>query len=221
MSSPCAENCRRRIEGNSSATRFGVVHLGSGNMEFECCPAARCASSLANVEIISLAVAAASAGHRKGVKATKGHRRCNRHGQSPAAGANCQRGRSATVIASALQPVSWMATLSGVSVFGSVGRTIQETRSRYQINEAADRAIDPHGAWGSGDRGRSAASPLRRPVRADRCRSQWSCLPTRRVRHHGSPSAQGLPVRSRRYGLCGYRHVLLVRDRDAPAFASS
>jgi hypothetical protein len=39
MSSPSAENFRRRIEGNSSAIRFGVVHLGSQNMEFEECPA--------------------------------------------------------------------------------------------------------------------------------------------------------------------------------------
>src|SRR6516165_9443584 len=82
MSSPPAENSRSRIEGNSSATRFGVVHLGSRNMEFEGCPAARCASSLANAATISLAVAAASAGHRKGVKGTKAHRRCNRHRQT-------------------------------------------------------------------------------------------------------------------------------------------
>ena len=72
-----------------------------------------------------------------------------------------------------------------------------------------------------GARGRSAASPSRRPALAGRCRSQRGCLPTRRVRHHGSPSAQGLPVRSRRYGLCGYRHVLRVPDRDARSFASS
>jgi hypothetical protein len=62
--------------------RFGVVHLGSRNMEFEGRTAARCASSLANAETISLAVAAASAGHRKGVKGTKVHRRCNRHRQT-------------------------------------------------------------------------------------------------------------------------------------------
>jgi len=62
--------------------RFGVVHLGSRNIEFEGCPAARCASSLASTETISLAVAAASAGQRKGVKGTKAHRRCNRHRQT-------------------------------------------------------------------------------------------------------------------------------------------
>ena len=72
MSSPSAENSRSRIEGNSSATRFGVVHRGSRGTEFEGSPAASCASSLANAETISLAVAAASAGHRKGVKGTKG-----------------------------------------------------------------------------------------------------------------------------------------------------
>ena len=82
MPSPSAENSRRRIEGNSSAIRFGVVHLGSRNMEFEGGPAARCASSLANAETISLAAAAASAGHRKGVKRTKRHRRCNRRPQT-------------------------------------------------------------------------------------------------------------------------------------------
>jgi hypothetical protein len=81
MLSPSAENSRKRIEGSSSAMRFGVVHLGSRNMEFEGCTAARCASSLANAETISPAVAAASAGHRKGVKGTKAHRRCNRHRQ--------------------------------------------------------------------------------------------------------------------------------------------
>ena len=76
MSSPPAENSRSRIEGNSSAMRFGVVHLGLRGMEeFEGCPAARCASSFANAATISLAVAAASAGHRKGVKGTKAHRR--------------------------------------------------------------------------------------------------------------------------------------------------
>src|SRR5919197_5604196 len=79
MSLPSAENLRSRIEGNSSATWFGVVHLGSRNMEFEGVPAARCPSSLASAETISPAVAAASAGHRKGVKGTKAHRRCNRH----------------------------------------------------------------------------------------------------------------------------------------------
>jgi hypothetical protein len=63
----------------SSAIRFGVVHLGSRNMEFEGRPAARCASSLASAETISLAVAATSAGHKKGVKGTKAHRRRNRH----------------------------------------------------------------------------------------------------------------------------------------------
>src|SRR5262245_33754101 len=78
MSSPSAENARSRIEGNSSATRFGVVHCGSRGVEFEGSPAARCASSLANAATISLAVAAARAGHRKGVKATKAHRRYNR-----------------------------------------------------------------------------------------------------------------------------------------------
>ena len=82
MSLPSGENLRSRIEGNSSAMRFGVVHLGSRNMEFEGCPAARCASSLASSETISLAVAAASAGHRKGVKGTKVHRPCNRHRQT-------------------------------------------------------------------------------------------------------------------------------------------
>jgi hypothetical protein len=82
MPSPSAENSRRRIEGNSSAIRFGVVHLGSRNMEFEGGPAARCESSLANAETISLAAAAASAGHRKGVKRTKRHRRCNRRPQT-------------------------------------------------------------------------------------------------------------------------------------------
>src|SRR5262249_5483898 len=62
--------------------RFGVVHLGSRNTEFEGCPTARCASSLASAETISLAVAAASAGHRKGVKGTKAHRQCDRHRQT-------------------------------------------------------------------------------------------------------------------------------------------
>src|SRR5436190_249749 len=61
--------------------RLGVVHLGSRNMEFEGCTAARCVSSLANADTISRAVAAASAGHRKGVKGTKAHRRGNRHPQ--------------------------------------------------------------------------------------------------------------------------------------------
>src|SRR5262244_4111145 len=78
MPSPSAENARSRIEGNSSATQFGAVHLGSRGVEFEGSPAARCASSLANAATISLAVAAARAGHRKGVKATKAHRRYNR-----------------------------------------------------------------------------------------------------------------------------------------------
>src|SRR5262249_36086370 len=65
------ENSRNRIEGNSSATRLGVVHPGSRNMGFEGGPRAKCASSLANAETISLAVAAASAGHEKGVKGPK------------------------------------------------------------------------------------------------------------------------------------------------------
>src|SRR6266511_5761307 len=82
MLSPPPENSRRRIEGNSSAMRFGVVHLGSRTMEFEECPAARCASSLVSAENISLAVAAASAGQRKGIKGTMAHRRCNRHGRT-------------------------------------------------------------------------------------------------------------------------------------------
>jgi hypothetical protein len=82
MSSPSVENSRSRIEGNSSAIRFGVVHLGSRNMEFEVRPAARCSSCLAKAETISLADAAARAGHRKGVKGTTGHRRCNRHRQT-------------------------------------------------------------------------------------------------------------------------------------------
>src|SRR5262245_28224718 len=70
-----------RIERNSSAIRFAVVHLGTQNMEIEVCTAVRCASSLASAQSISLADAAASAGHRKGVKGTKGHHRCNRHHQ--------------------------------------------------------------------------------------------------------------------------------------------
>jgi len=37
---------------------------------------------LANAETISLAVAAASAGHKKGVKGTKAHRQCKRHHQT-------------------------------------------------------------------------------------------------------------------------------------------
>ena len=45
-------------------------------------PAARCASSLANAETISLATAAASAGHKKGVTRNKRHRRCNRRPQT-------------------------------------------------------------------------------------------------------------------------------------------
>src|SRR6476661_248956 len=81
MPSPSAENSRRRIEGNSSAIRFRVVHLGSRSMEFEGGPVARCASSLASAETISLVAAAASAGQRKGVKKTKRHRRCDRRPQ--------------------------------------------------------------------------------------------------------------------------------------------
>src|SRR5262249_30085044 len=61
---------------------FGVVHPGSRNMGFEGGPRAKCASSLANAETISLAVAAASAGHKKGVKGTKAHRQCKRHHQT-------------------------------------------------------------------------------------------------------------------------------------------
>src|SRR5258707_14923586 len=79
MSSPPAENSRSRIEGNSSAMRFGVVHLGLRGTEFVGGPAARCASSLANAATLPLAVASTSAGHRKGVKGTKGDRRRNRH----------------------------------------------------------------------------------------------------------------------------------------------
>jgi hypothetical protein len=82
MSSPPAENSRRSIEGNSSAIRFGVVHLGSRDLEFEWGPVARCASSLASAATTSLAAAVASAGHRKGIKGTKAHRRCNRHRQT-------------------------------------------------------------------------------------------------------------------------------------------
>src|SRR5437667_8832697 len=82
MSLPSGENLRSRIEGNSSATWFGVVHFGSRNMELEGVPAARCPSSLASAETISLAVAAASAGHRKGDTGTMAHRRCNRHRQT-------------------------------------------------------------------------------------------------------------------------------------------
>ena len=51
-------------------------------MGFEGGPRAKCASSLANAETISLAVAAASAGHKKGVKGTKAHRQCKRHHQT-------------------------------------------------------------------------------------------------------------------------------------------
>src|SRR5262249_34734162 len=82
ISSPSDENSRKRIEGNSSATRFGVVHPGSRNMGFEGGPRAKCASSLASAETISLAVAAARAGHKKGVKGTKAHRQCKRHHQT-------------------------------------------------------------------------------------------------------------------------------------------
>src|SRR5262249_24147716 len=51
-------------------------------MGFEGCPRGKCASSWANAETISLAVAAASAGHKKGVKGTKAHRQCKRHHQT-------------------------------------------------------------------------------------------------------------------------------------------
>src|SRR5262249_19954046 len=82
ISSPSDETWRKRIEGNSSAPRFGVVHPGSRNMGFEGASRAKCASSLASADIISLAVAAASAGHKKGVKGTKAHRQCKRHHQT-------------------------------------------------------------------------------------------------------------------------------------------
>src|SRR6266581_5014502 len=75
--------------------------------------------------------------------------------------------------------------------------------------------------WGSRVQGRSAASPERRLVLADRCRSRPGCLPTMRVQLHGFPSAQGLPARSGRHGSCEYRNVLRELDRDAPSFASS
>jgi hypothetical protein len=55
-------------------------------MEFEGSPAASCASSLANAAAISLAVAAARAGHRKGVKGTTAHCRYDHH--------TVQRGRA-------------------------------------------------------------------------------------------------------------------------------
>ena len=67
-------------------------------MEFEGCPAARCESSLANAATISLAVAAASAGHRKGVKGTKARtvgEIAISNGRTTRA--NCQRGRSIAV----------------------------------------------------------------------------------------------------------------------------
>jgi len=51
-------------------------------MGFEGGPRAKCANSLASAETISLAVAAASAGHKKGVKGTKAHRQCKRHHQT-------------------------------------------------------------------------------------------------------------------------------------------
>jgi hypothetical protein len=57
-------------------------------------------------------------------------------------------------------------------------------------------------------RGRSVASPLRRPAPADRCRSQPRCLRTRHVRFHGFPSAQRLPGHAHRRGSCEYRNVL-------------
>src|SRR5262245_4238932 len=78
MPPPSTSNARSRIEGNSSATRFSVAHRGSLYKEWEGCPAARRASSVASAAAIPLAVAAASAGHRKGVTGTTAHRRCNR-----------------------------------------------------------------------------------------------------------------------------------------------
>jgi hypothetical protein len=63
-------------------------------------------------------------------------------------------------------------------------------------------------AVGPAVRGRSAASPSRRQVLADRCRSRPGCLLTMRVRLHGFPNAQESPARLDRYGLCGYRHIL-------------
>jgi len=65
-------------------------------MGFEGDPRAKCASSLASAETISLAVAAAIAGHKKGVEGTKAHRQCKRHRQTVGTdGAKCQRGREA------------------------------------------------------------------------------------------------------------------------------
>ena len=60
----------RAIERNA----FGVVYLGSRNME---CEGSQRQTKVARRDHL-LAVAAASAGHRKGVKGTKAHRRCNR-----------------------------------------------------------------------------------------------------------------------------------------------
>jgi hypothetical protein len=72
---------------------------------------------------------------------------------------------------------------------------------RLNLRQGSATIADSHGATvGKGDRGRSAASPSQRPAPADRCRNQQCCLPTKRVRPHGSPIVQGLPGRSCRYG---------------------
>ena len=97
----------------------------------------------------------------------------------------------------------------------------KKTRSR-RPDADGEKAFKPSEIipWGSSVRGRTVASLLRRPVLADRCRSQQCCLLTKRVQLHGFPNAQELPVRLGRYGLCGYRHILRGPDRDAPSFAS-
>jgi len=66
--------------------------------------------------------------------------------------------------------------------------------------------------------GRNVAFPSSRPVLADQCRNRQRCLPTMRVRLHGFSSAQRLRDHSRRYGLCGCRHVPRVPARDALSF---
>ena len=57
-------------------------------------------------------------------------------------------------------------------------------------------------------RGRTAAFPSWHPALSDHCRSRQGCLPTVRVQLRGCSSAQRFRAHSRRYGLCGYRHVL-------------
>ena len=82
-----------------------------------------------------------------------------------------------------------------------------------------EQTLSNLGYWLASARGRTVAFLSWHPALADRCTSRQGCLPTMRVRLRGCSSAQRFRAHWRRYGPCGYRHVLQVPARDTESFA--